>query len=282
MLRLVILALLTAFVSFVSLAGGQMANNALTSNVLLRVLLIQTPSGRGTAFSMDVEGRQYLITAKHVVKGLTGKHTISFREKAAWSPIEVTVYPCADPVDIAVLVPPRVVTVNFPLEPASVKKIIVTQEVFFIGFPYGSAAQDDSPMFNGRPAPMAKHGILSTAVIDGVIRVDAHNNPGFSGSPIVLRYLEDRSNIPTFYVLGVVNSYFPELAHVTNPEPVKPGEDLSKIEGWRIQNDNGRKVVLRDTPQQVPLNSGILMGYSIDEALKVIHAHPVGPKISRE
>jgi hypothetical protein len=32
-----------------------------------------TPSGKGTAFSMDIDGRQYLITAKHVVEGFGGE-----------------------------------------------------------------------------------------------------------------------------------------------------------------------------------------------------------------
>jgi hypothetical protein len=274
--RIVALATLTVFVNLVPSAAQ------ITSNVWERILLVQTPSGKGTAFSMDIDGRQYLITAKHVVEGLTGKHTISFRDKEAWSPIEVTVYPCADPVDVAVLVPPRVLTTNIPLEPATAAKAIATQEVYFVGFPFGSSAGDHSPIWGSRPIPLAKHGILSTIVIDGVIRVDAYNNPGFSGAPIVFRDLYDRASTPTFYVLGVVKGYYPELTHVTNPEPVKQGEDLSKIESWRIQEMDGKKVVLRDTPQLVPLNSGILVGYSIDDAIKMIHEHPDGPKIPKQ
>jgi len=40
-----------------------------TSNVLLRTLLIAIPGTKwvptGTAFTIDVDGRQYLVTAKH-------------------------------------------------------------------------------------------------------------------------------------------------------------------------------------------------------------------------
>src|ERR1700730_12291840 len=64
----IVFALLTILVSFSPCASSQV-----TSNVLLRVLLIKTPLGSGTAFSMDIDGRQYLITAKHMVKGWSGK-----------------------------------------------------------------------------------------------------------------------------------------------------------------------------------------------------------------
>ena len=49
----------------------------IVSNVFTRVLLIKTPAGEGTAFTLDVDSRQYLVTAKHLVGGLNGKSTIS-------------------------------------------------------------------------------------------------------------------------------------------------------------------------------------------------------------
>ena len=254
------------------------ADAQVTNNVLLRVLLIQTPSGKGTAFSMDIDGRQYLITAKHMVAGWTGEHTISFREKGAWSDIEVGVYPCADPVDIAVLVPPRVLTVAFPLEPQDDHPIIVSQDVYFVGFPYGSSLEDNSPLFGSRPMPLAKRGVLATAPSGSAIRVDALNNPGFSGSPIVFQDIYEHGSNPVFYVLDVVQGYTPELVHVTSPGPVGPNDDLSKIEKWRIINDG--RTILRDTPQLVPMNSGILSGFSIKPALDIIKQHPEGPAIA--
>jgi len=46
-----------------------------TSNVFQRVLKLRVNAGTNremtaTAFTVDVDGREYLITAKHVVKGL--------------------------------------------------------------------------------------------------------------------------------------------------------------------------------------------------------------------
>jgi S1-C subfamily serine protease len=221
---------LTLGLIFVQLATAQV-----TSNVLLRILLIKTDAGTGTAFTLDIDGRQYVVTAKHMVKGLTGQQTIFLREKGEWSPLPVTIFPCAGAADIAVLIPPGVLTKSDPLEPAAARNVFVTQEVFFIGFPYGQSAQDNSPLFMSRPVPFAKHGILSTTLTD-VILVDALNNPGFSGSPIVFRDLNASGPTPVFYVLGVVSSFFPDLVHVVQPEPVKANEDLSKVEGWRIQD----------------------------------------------
>jgi hypothetical protein len=252
-----------------------------TSNVFLRILLIKTPSGEGTAFTMDIDGRQYLITAKHVVEGMTGRNAISLRENGSWTRIDVTVFPCADPVDIAILVPPRILTVSYPLESAALSRVTVTQEVFFLGFPFGISAGEHNAAFGPHPVPIGKHGILS-AIEDGVLLVDAYNNPGFSGAPIVFRSLYDGGGSPVFYVLGVVKGFYPDLVPVTKPTPVRPGDDVSKIEGWRLQKDaNGQTAVLRDTDEKVPLNSGILTGYSIDYAIKMIREHPIGPVVPK-
>lgn len=187
----------------------------------------------------------------------------------------------ADPADIAVIIPPRQLTTTLLLEPAQKKNVIVTQEVYFLGFPFGSSA-GEFPAFGIHPVPIAKHGILS-AIGDGNLVVDALNNPGFSGGPIVFRDLNTPGSAPVFYVLGVTKGFFPDLVHVTEPENVQPGEDLSKVESWRIQKDGkGQpKSILRDTSQLVPLNSGILLGTSIDCAIDVIHQHPIGPVVSK-
>ena len=88
-----------------------------TANVLKRVVRISVGSASGTAFTIDVDGRHYLITAKHVVATV----------KAAEATIGVcgdggkctdklfTVLRCADPIDIAVLVPREILTVTFSL-----------------------------------------------------------------------------------------------------------------------------------------------------------------------
>jgi hypothetical protein len=254
------------------------ASAQLTGNVLSRILEIRTGAGIGTAFALDMDGRQYLVTAKHALQNTRGKVTIDFRESGEWSPLEVQVFPCEDPVDIAVLVPPRVLVRAGSLEPANSHNVMITQEVFFLGYPFGLSLEN-SRLLGMHPFPTAKRGIVS-AIHDGIIEVDAYSNPGYSGAPIVFRDTRRNSKIPVFSVLGVVNGFYPEMVPVTRAEPAKPGEDLSHIEPWRLRTENGQQMVLRDTSQMVPLNSGILVAYDIEYALKVIRDHPVGPKVA--
>jgi hypothetical protein len=58
------------------LVSMQQAQAQITSNVLRRVLMIQVGTTSGSSFTIDVDGRQYLITAKHLVAGLKLEDTI--------------------------------------------------------------------------------------------------------------------------------------------------------------------------------------------------------------
>ena len=158
-----------------------------TSNVLERVLMLQVGSKTGTAFTIDVDGRQYLITAKHMVEGLRHEDTIRIRKGGAWSPLRVTIFRCDDPVDIAVLVTQAQLTGDFPLEPTS-EGLAVGADAFFVGFPYGWVPS--LQLSGGYPIGLAKKATVSA--FDPLpdhkgmrIILDGYNNPGFSGSPVV-------------------------------------------------------------------------------------------------
>ncbi|MCH8063732.1 MAG: hypothetical protein IH861_14650 [Chloroflexi bacterium] len=88
-----------------------------TSNVLRRVVMIQAGDLAGTGFTIEVDGRQYLITAKHVVADFGETGSINVRRGDNSFPVNVKIFRCDDPIDIAVLVPPEQLTVTFPLEP---------------------------------------------------------------------------------------------------------------------------------------------------------------------
>ena len=60
-----------------------------TSNVLLRVLMIRAGDKIGSAFTIDVDGRQYLVTAKHVVANLKERDTVEVWKSEAWHPMKV-------------------------------------------------------------------------------------------------------------------------------------------------------------------------------------------------
>jgi Trypsin-like peptidase domain len=264
-----------------------------SANVLRRTLEIRVGGQTGitgTAFSLDVDGREYLVTAGHMVKKLKHKDVIEISVRTdKWDPIDVTVYPCEGDVDIAVLIPPRQLTVNYPLEPSSGDKAFVGQDMYFVGFPFGASSFANSAYANhlngDYPMPIIKKGVYAGNLEHQgrapVILLDGYNNHGFSGAPIVFHEVNRPIDATTqFYVIGVVSGFVPELVPVVKPDPIKQDEDTSKVESWRLQlADQGK--ILRDTGQFVPLNAGIVQGYPIRYALEMIRLHPEGPAASQ-
>jgi hypothetical protein len=59
--------LFRALLVFFGLASTAMAQP--TGNMLGRVLMVQSPYDRGTIFMLDVDQREYWITAKHILTG---------------------------------------------------------------------------------------------------------------------------------------------------------------------------------------------------------------------
>jgi hypothetical protein len=281
--RLLISISLSIFLSW-SFFSAAPARAQVTKNVLKRVVLIRTAKSRATGFTLDIEGRQYLITAKHVTDGLQDQDTIDIGNDEDWSTIRVKVYRCDDPVDIAVLIPEKQLTVNFPLEPTS-DGMRVGQDVYFTGFPRGEIYMKGLAVNASRPFPFTKKAVSSAMETGGnpnsgaKIYLDGHNNPGFSGAPIVFRDI-DQSNY-VMKVAGVVSGYQPEFLPVLSPKKIKVGEDLSKVEAWRIiTRPDGTRVRLEDTDQMVASNMGIVIGYDIISAVELIKKHPEGPKVT--
>lgn len=243
--------------------------------------MVRVGNAQGTAFTIEVNKRQYLITAKHVVASLKPSDSIQVFSDNRWQPLNVKVFRCKDPVDIAVLVPPFQITQALPLEP-TLSNMVWGQDMYFLGFPFGMSIPGGGT--NGSyPIAIVKKGILSAISSQNgakVILLDGYNDPGFSGGPIVFRHIGGPRY--TFYLAGVITGFRPELVPVTKPVAVKPNQDLGGIESWRIVHlRSGQKAILEDTQEFVPLNTGIIVGYSIEPAVNLIHQHPVGPEIKK-
>jgi len=56
-----------------------------TSNVLYRVLKIRTATATGSAFTIEVDGKQYLITARHLLNGFGNAGEIELWSEGRWS-----------------------------------------------------------------------------------------------------------------------------------------------------------------------------------------------------
>ncbi|MBZ5515169.1 MAG: serine protease [Acidobacteriia bacterium] len=275
-MSLIPLAIVAAFSCLVACQGQ------ITSNVLERVLLIRGPVFTGTAFTIDVEGRQYLVTAKHMVAGLKGEDTIHILRDGEWSPLRVTVLRCDDPIDIAVLVPPSQLTVDYPLEPTS-GGLAVGGDAFFVGFPAGPGTS--VILHSGYPLGLAKKATVSA--FDPLpdhkgmrIVLDGYNNPGFSGSPVVFRDLSQSGLV--YKVAAVLVGFKPEGGPVRKAQEIRPEqltpEDRAQS---RIVEYQGRLLRLgEETGNFVRLNTGIAISYDIRPAVVLIHQHPIGPKVS--
>jgi hypothetical protein len=242
--------------------------------------MIQVGPTSGSSFTIDVDGRQYLITAKHLIAGLKPEDTVQIRKGDDWLPVKVKVFRCDDPIDIAVLVPPTQLTVSFPLEPTT-QGMRYGQDMFFVGFPYGifTSGQTINRLY---PIAFVKKAIMSASVNEKGVRtlfLDGHNNPGFSDGPIVYRDLDRMDFI--YKVAGVVAGYRFDTTPVLKPEEIKPEqvkpEDIAQ--GRIIQRD-GRLFRLHDTGELVQFNTGIVIGYEIEHALDLITKNPIGPKVS--
>jgi hypothetical protein len=222
-----------------------------TSNVLYRVLQLRLGATTGSAFTIEVDGKQYLITARHLLKDFGNEGEIELWLEEKWSKMRArAIYPSKGEVDIAALDLGRPVTITFPLA-ASSGGLTLGQQVYFLGYPYGLGPSRTVPAL---PIPFLKSGIVS-AMDDrdpqaNVLYLDGQNNPGFSGGPIVFWHSESSS----FRVAGVVRGYRNEAL------PVIKKKNL----------DNPRAEAYNDLYTRA--NSGIVIGYDVRHIVEAIRA----------
>lgn len=260
-----------------------LTNGQVTDTALKRVLEIKVGDHTGTAFTIEVDGRQYLVTAKHLVASLEAQDTINVRTDEGWKKAKVKVYLYEDPIDVAVLIAEGQLTASSVSVELTTAGVRFGQEALFLGFPYDQFYTPGGAYNEHHPLPFIKRATMSSIVPEGtgsVLYLDGYNNPGFSGGPIVYRDLSRNDYV--FKVAGVVTGFFPELRPVMNPVELKPEEDLKNVEPWRvITMDDGKKYRLEDTKQKVATNTGIVKGYNISFALELIKKHPDGPKVAQ-
>lgn len=226
-------------------APALVAQDAVPMEILARTRFIKVGNEGGTAFSVDYQGKLYLVTARHVAAGLpqTGA-TLQIWDQDSWKDYKTarTIFPESEDVDIAVFE-----TTELAKEPFKVTLVTSTggptmgQQVWFLGFPFGLQSH-----FANAQIPFIKRGTMSA--IDRtnpkavIVYIDGFNNPGFSGGPILYWDFSTR----TYQILGVVKGY---------------KEDTAKVLVNGVQQDT-----------QLLVNSGILIGYSAQHVLDALAA----------
>ena len=236
-----------AFALALVVAGqSRSAAGQVSANILSRVFQIRYGALSGSSFTIEIDKRQYLVTAGHVVAGVSDGDSISLMRDGHWVSHTVKTIPVDPPqADIAVLVLPSVLPQTFTVQVAS-ESLALGEEAYFLGFPFGITFPG-APQASGFPLPFVKHGICSAfGTLKGVdyIYLDGYENPGFSGGPIV------RANPRGITIVGAIAGFR------TSDEPVlKDG---------------------KESDLKYRANTGIVLGIGISHALRAISKRPIG------
>jgi len=224
----------------------------ITSNVVHRVLRIRHGTSSATAFALDVDGRQYIVTARHAVETLADPGNVDIFAKGEWQPNSVRLVGHAPgDRDISVLTLDRqIVPTQLSMEPTS-KGVIYGQDVFFLGFPYGLLGKFMLAE-HGHPLPLVKRATVSLFETSEVFLLDGHNNPGFSGGPVVFTV----PGTNEYKVFAVISGF--------------KSVDQNVLAGGQPAYAGGQQALV------VPSNTGIIVAWAIDFAVELARANPIG------
>lgn len=219
-----------------------------TANILQRVFYIRYKERSGTAFTIDVDNKQYLVTAKHIVPDIKDEDVIELYHQDQWKNLYVTsLKTLHDDIDVAVMAPKIQLSPTHTMEPSSIGSQI-GGDIYFLGFPYNlfTSVNEINRDF---PLPLIKKGIVSGAgpkfeywLLDG------HNNPGFSGGPVVFRH---DSGLSGLRAMGVISAFH-----------------WQKEEIWLDET--------KRLEYFIKYNTGIMIAYDIRFAVEAIEANPIG------
>ena len=240
----------------------------ITFNILERTFLIKTENEKGeteygTCFTIDVDNRQYIITAKHLVSwlGETGILNV-IKNKGQLQPLPVKLVGHGrGEIDISVMAPLFQSSVTFPLS-IGVEGMYIGQDVYFLGFPYNMSNQFVE-INNSRKYPIVKKAIISMANEENdSILLDGYNNPGFSGGP-VFSILRNKKNSKEDFtskdllirIIGVVSGFRYEK---------KPVYKNGKRTGYYYED-----------------NSGFVRAFCIKHAQDMIAKNPIGFELGK-
>ncbi len=226
-----------------------------TTNILYRTfkLWIQregpTFSHAGTCFTIDVDNREYIITARHLLpKGVLGKDImISFGSNLENFQFEIVGH--CESSDVSVL------TGKFPISfqnssdrfylGTSSNGIILGQKMLFLGYPHAVFKTDNrDPNRHVHEVPNVREATLS-GFSRFKITMNGDNISGFSGAPVIFQPEKGNNG---FSVAGVVTGYSSEL----QPSPDDPN-------------------VL------IEINKGTMYAHTLDEAINLIYEKKLPP-----
>ena len=222
----------------------------ITTNVIQRTFHIAFEEQKATAFLIDVDSRQYLVTAKHVVPNFQDEAAISILHDKQWRDISARLVGHAQgEADISVIALPYRISGADLVLPPNASGLVVGQDAFFLGFPFGLFGEMGAANSH-YPLPFVKSATVSCVEFNQNtlhrIFLDGINNPGFSGGPVVFRPHGTQS----IHVAGVISGYR------YDDQPVFHGTE--------------------SLPLSTRHNTGIVISYGIGYAVSLARGNPIG------
>lgn len=231
-----------------------------TTNILHRVFKVRVIVGTGnemrvlsggTMFVIDVDYRQYLVTARHVAMHINSAVQVQVWRNGSWNSIPVRIVGHGEgDVDVSVL------DANISLVPAESRfhlptgseGIILGQETMFLGFPNGYEVSKTLLLHSGFPMPLVKYARLAAMPQrDFPMWIDGHNNQGFSGGPLCFI----RNGETDVRVAGVVVAY----QYITRPVIYPDGSETEFL---------------------YQENMGLGLAWDIEHCTEIIDRNPIG------
>jgi hypothetical protein len=253
-----------------------------TSNFLTRTFMVQSVKDRGAIFSIDVDDREYWITAKHILTGAKHPPYGNYDSSSAtldilnpgmegqqWITESFSVIDPGKDIDILVLATAKPLLGKPSILNTGSAGVTMGGECAFLGFPYGGgwrvAVAKDKPVW----FPYVKHCFVSSLVPqDGKFWVlDGINNQGFSGGPVLY------NTGPQQTVFAVISGYHTEPADVIPESPAIPtptGLPIQETKPVPQKADSHGK-------ETVNVNSGFIIAFDLQPAIDAIRKNPIGP-----
>ena len=258
---IIIFFIFFSFFHNISFADDVKLRRGIPFGILNRVFPFAFGEHTGSCFIIDADERQYIITARHLVPNISSHDTVRILIREVWRNIEVVpIFPENNKTDIVALAGNKLVVPKMEILMGT-GGIHIGQDVYFLGFPFGLATQFDK-LATSRIA-FIKKAILSA--VDSrpdsgnIIYLDGHNNPGFSGGPVIFANYEQHERLE---IAGVISGY--------RNQPTKVKSAL--IEDYDSNTSDSKKKIVH----YVLENTGIVVAYHISEIEKAIKVNPIG------
>jgi len=225
----------------------------------------------GTMFRIAVDGREYWITARHVVTGgglndygkLDG-HTIDLgiiNDQGLSTEHSFSMIDLGEKVDVIVLYAAQaLLPASIAPMPLGAEGAVLGGECAFLGFGLGAGWR--APFANGTTKfmPFVKRCTIAGSQEAPLIWIlDGINNHGFSGGPVLVG--EGAQQRIMAVISGYLNEKIPLTVGPLLPNGVPPSS-AAQLTGT------------------ADANSGLILAFDIKVALDGIRANPVGPNIT--